>query len=157
DKQGSLTFLDVTGNQLTSLEGVNNFTALDILSVSKNQLTNVNLSKPNKTVTNIDISHNNIPLADLKLNEQHIPEAIAKNFPAVYEGSMVGNGTAEEKAAMATNAKESAQEASESHDYNHNHAYEDEEGHAHEHRDKDDHDHEHEDENEAKDEQNHAH
>lgn len=35
DKQGSLTFLDVTGNQLTSLEGVNNFTALDILSVSK--------------------------------------------------------------------------------------------------------------------------
>lgn len=157
DKQGSLTFLDVTGNQLTSLEGVNNFTALDILSVSKNQLTNVNLSKPNKTVTNIDISHNNIPLADLKLNEQHIPEAIAKNFPAVYEGSMVGNGTAEEKAAMATKAKESAQEASESHDYNHNHAYEDEEGHAHEHRDKDDHDHEHEDENEAKDEQNHAH
>ncbi|HHJ7845690.1 TPA: leucine-rich repeat domain-containing protein [Streptococcus pyogenes] len=156
DKQGSLTFLDVTGNQLTSLEGVNNFTALDILSVSKNQLTNVNLSKPNKTVTNIDISHNNIPLADLKLNEQHIPEAIAKNFPAVYEGSMVGNGTAEEKAAMATKAKESAQEASESHDYNHNHAYEDEEGHAHEHRDKDDHDHEHEDENEAKDEQNHA-
>ncbi|SQF14166.1 Internalin protein [Streptococcus pyogenes] len=156
DKQGSLTFLDVTGNQLTSLEGVNNFTALDILSVSKNQLTNVNLSKPNKTVTNIDISHNNIPLADLKLNEQHIPEAIAKNFPAVYEGSMVGNGTAEEKAAMATKAKESAQEASESHDYNHNHIYEDEEGHAHEHRDKDDHDHEHEDENEAKDEQNHA-
>ncbi|HEP2487330.1 TPA: leucine-rich repeat domain-containing protein [Streptococcus pyogenes] len=156
DKQGSLTFLDVTGNQLTSLEGVNNFTALDILSVSKNQLTNVNLSKPNKTVTNIDISHNNIPLADLKLNEQHIPEAIAKNFPAVYEGSMVGNGTAEEKAAMATKAKESAQEASESHDYNHNHTYEDEEGHAHEHRDKDDHDHEHEDENEAKDEQNHA-
>ncbi|VGV76836.1 leucine-rich repeat domain-containing protein [Streptococcus pyogenes] len=156
DKQGSLTFLDVTGNQLTSLEGVNNFTALDILSVSKNQLTNVNLSKPNKTVTNIDISHNNIPLADLKLNEQHIPEAIAKNFPAVYEGSMVGNGTAEEKAAMATKAKESAQEASESHDYNHNHAYEDEEGHAHEHRDKDDHDHEHEDKNEAKDEQNHA-
>lgn len=156
DKQGSLTFLDVTGNQLTSLEGVNNFTALDILSVSKNQLTNVNLSKPNKTVTNIDISHNNIPLADLKLNEQHIPEAIAKNFPAVYEGSMVGNGTAEEKAAMATKAKESAQEASESHDYNHNHAYEDEEGHAHEYRDKDDHDHEHEDENEAKDEQNHA-
>ncbi|HER7285939.1 TPA: leucine-rich repeat domain-containing protein [Streptococcus pyogenes] len=123
DKQGSLTFLDVTGNQLTSLEGVNNFTALDILSVSKNQLTNVNLSKPNKTVTNIDISHNNIPLADLKLNEQHIPEAIAKNFPAVYEGSMVGNGTAEEKAAMATKAKESAQEASESHDYNHNHTY----------------------------------
>ncbi|WP_420780487.1 leucine-rich repeat domain-containing protein [Streptococcus canis] len=153
DKQGSLTFLDVTGNQLTSLEGVNNFTALDILSVSKNQLTNVNLSEPNKTVTNIDISHNNIPLSNLKLNEQYIPEAIAKNFPAVQEGSMVGNGTAEEKAAMAAKAKESAQEASESHDHSHEH--EDEEDHNHEHGDN--HNHDHEAEDDANEEHNHTH
>lgn len=126
DKQGSLTFLNVSGNNLTSLEGVNNFTALDTLSVAKNQLTNVTLSESNKTITNIDISHNDIPLSDLKLNSQNIPEAIAKNFPAVQEGSMVGNGTVEEKAARAAKAEESAQD---SHDHHHGHDHD--EDHAH--------------------------
>lgn len=152
DKQGSLTFLDVTGNQLTSLEGVNDFTALDILSVSKNQLTNVNLSEPNKTITNIDISHNQIPLSDLKLNEQNIPEAIAKNFPAVQEGSMVGNGTADEKAAMPAPAEESAQD---SHDHYHGHDHD--EDHAHEHEDHHDQEHEHEGEEKTDEAHHHAH
>lgn len=152
DKQGSLTFLDVTGNQLTSLEGVNNFTALDILSVSKNQLTNVNLSEPNKTITNIDISHNQIPLSDLKLNEQHIPEAIAKNFPAVQEGSMVGNGTADEKAAMPAPAEESAQD---SHDHHHGHDHD--EDHANEHEDHHDQEHAHEGEEKTEEAHHHAH
>lgn len=152
DKQGSLTFLDVTGNQLTSLEGVNNFTALDILSVSKNQLTNVNLSEPNKTITNIDISHNQIPLSDLKLNEQHIPEAIAKNFPAVQEGSMVGNGTADEKAAMPAPAEESAQD---SHDHHHGHDHD--EDHVNEHEDHHDQEHAHEGEEKTEEAHHHAH
>ncbi|XXH12560.1 leucine-rich repeat domain-containing protein [Streptococcus dysgalactiae subsp. equisimilis] len=152
DKQGSLTFLDVTGNQLTSLEGVNDFTALDILSVSKNQLTNVNLSEPNKTITNIDISHNQIPLSDLKLNEQHIPEAIAKNFPAVQEGSMVGNGTADEKAAMPAPAEESAQD---SHDHHHGHDHD--EDHVNEHEDHHDQEHAHEGEEKTEEAHHHAH
>lgn len=152
DKQGSLTFLDVTGNQLTSLEGVNNFTALDILSVSKNQLTNVNLSEPNKTITNIDISHNQIPLSDLKLNEQHIPEAIAKNFPAVQEGAMVGNGTADEKAAMPAPAEESAQD---SHDHHHGHDHD--EDYVNEHEDHHDQEHAHEGEEKTEEAHHHAH
>lgn len=102
NKQGSLKFLNVTNNQLTSLEGVNNYTSLETLSVSKNKLESLDIKTPNKTVTNLDFSHNNVPTSQLKLNEKNIPEAVAKNFPAVVEGSMVGNGSLAEKAAMAS-------------------------------------------------------
>lgn len=102
NKQGSLKFLNVTNNQLTSLEGVNNYTSLETLSVSKNKLKSLDIKTPNKTVTNLDFSHNNVPTSQLKLNEKNIPEAVAKNFPAVVEGSMVGNGSLAEKAAMAS-------------------------------------------------------
>lgn len=92
----------MTNNQLTSLEGVNNYTSLETLSVSKNKLESLDIKTPNKTVTNLDFSHNNVPTSQLKLNEKNIPEAVAKNFPAVVEGSMVGNGSLAEKAAMAS-------------------------------------------------------
>ncbi|MCC9962644.1 hypothetical protein HK348_02230, partial [Streptococcus agalactiae] len=75
---------------------------LETLSVSKNKLESLDIKTPNKTVTNLDFSHNNVPTSQLKLNEKNIPEAVAKNFPAVVEGSMVGNGSLAEKAAMAS-------------------------------------------------------
>ncbi|MGT2935537.1 leucine-rich repeat domain-containing protein [Streptococcus castoreus] len=131
DKQGSLTFLNVTGNQLTSLEGVNNFTALDTLSASKNQLTDVALSEPNKTITSLDVSHNHIPLTDLKVNDQGIPETIAKNFPAVQGGSIVGNGTAEEKAATTGKADNNAKKDSETQEQKHDVEQSEKENHSH--------------------------
>lgn len=51
----------MTNNQLTSLEGVNNYTSLETLSVSKNKLESLDIKTPNKTVTNLDFSHNNVP------------------------------------------------------------------------------------------------
>lgn len=106
----------------------------------------------NKTITNIDISHNQIPLSDLKLNEQHIPEAIAKNFPAVQEGAMVGNGTADEKAAMPAPAEESAQD---SHDHHHGHDHD--EDYVNEHEDHHDQEHAHEGEEKTEEAHHHAH
>ncbi|WP_159565241.1 pneumococcal-type histidine triad protein [Streptococcus halichoeri] len=136
NKQTTLRSLDLSGNQVSNLEGINQLTALENLSLSKNQLTNLNLSEKNTSVTSLDVSHNQIPLKDLELNENKIPVAIADNFVSVNEGSIVGNGTDQEKAELAEKTKHQVAEeaqAHDDHDHEHEHEHDDEHDHNHDH------------------------
>ena len=75
----SITSIDVHGQSISSLKGIEHFTALTNLNCANNQLTTLDVSK-NTALVSIDCSHNQIKGASM--------DAMIKNLPQTSNGSL---------------------------------------------------------------------